>query len=188
MENENDIQEAATDPDFLVNMKLRERYRKNRRDEIRRNQYIKAQERLRKKVFTCDISVFLNIIKINLSIIKVLIFAKILMQVEQEALKAREEKEEREKIKLERKELRKKIRQREEAKKARAAYLLEMSQKADKFYEQKWLLVHFGFVPWKQYLADAKLRMFQAENHCKVIFFLIILNTYMICLQFISFQ
>ena len=60
IENENDTQEAATDPDFLVNMKLRERYRKNRRDEIRRNQYIKAQERLRKKVFTSDISAFLN--------------------------------------------------------------------------------------------------------------------------------
>ena len=104
-------------------------------------------------------------------------FAKILIQVEQEALKAREEKEERERIKQERKELRKKIRQREEAKKARAAYLLEMSQKADKFYEQKWLLVHFGFVPWKQYLADAKLRMVQAENHCKVISFHIKLNT-----------
>ena len=52
MENENGTQEAATDPDFLVNMKLRERYRKNRRDEIRRNQYIKAQERLRNKVCT----------------------------------------------------------------------------------------------------------------------------------------
>merc|ERR1719367_1118095 len=118
-------------------MKLRERYRKNRRDEIRRNQYIKSQERLRKKV-------------------------------EQEALKAREEKEERERIKEERKELRKKIRQREEAKKARATYILEMSQKADKFYEQKWLMAHFGFIPWKKYIADAKLRMFLAENHCKV--------------------
>ena len=53
-----------------------------------------------------------------------------------------------------------------------------MSQKAEKFYEQKWLLVHFGFVPWKQYLAEAKLRMFQAENHCKVICFHIALNTH----------
>ena len=93
------------------------------------------------------------------------------IQVEQEALKAREEKEERERIKEERKELRKKIRQREEAKKARATYILEMSQKADKFYEQKWLMVHFGFIPWKKYIADAKLRMFLAENHCKVKFF-----------------
>ena len=50
--NENDAQEGTTDPDFLVSMKLRERYRKNRRDEIRRNQYIKSQERLRKKVLT----------------------------------------------------------------------------------------------------------------------------------------
>ena len=55
MEKENNAQEEATDPDFLVNMKLRERYRKNRRDEIRRNQYIKAQERLRKKVFTSNV-------------------------------------------------------------------------------------------------------------------------------------
>ena len=47
-----------------------------------------------------------------------------------------------------------------------------MSQKADKFYEQKWLMVHFGFIPWKKYIADAKLRMFLAENHCKVKFFL----------------
>ena len=46
-----------------------------------------------------------------------------------------------------------------------------MSQKADKFYEQKWLMVHFGFIPWKKYIADAKLRMFLAENHCKVKFF-----------------
>ena len=157
-------------------MKLRERYRKNRRDEIRRNQYIKAQERLRKKVFTGDVWGIFKGKKMNLPIMKVLIFGINLIQVEQEALKAREEKEERERIKLERKELRKKIRQREEAKKARAAYLLEMSQKADKFYEQKWLLVHFGFVPWKQYLADAKLRMFQAENHCKVISIHVILN------------
>ena len=112
----------------------------------------------------------------KMNLIKLLIFGINLIQVEQEALKAREEKEERERIKLERKELRKKIRQREEAKKARAAYLLEMSQKADKFYEEKWLLVHFGFVPWKQYLADAKLRMFQAENHCKVIFIHVIFN------------
>ena len=77
MENENDIQEAATDPDFLVNMKLRERYRKNRRDEIRRNQYIKAQERLRKKVFTSNVwGIFQG--KMNLPIMKVLIFGLIL--------------------------------------------------------------------------------------------------------------
>ena len=50
IEIENENQESTTDPEFLVSMKLRERYRKNRRDEIRRNQYIKAQERLRKKV------------------------------------------------------------------------------------------------------------------------------------------
>ena len=41
-------------------MKLRERYRKNRRDEVRRNQYIKAQERLRKKVGAQNISYFSN--------------------------------------------------------------------------------------------------------------------------------
>ena len=49
-DNEKPGEKTSTDPEFLVNMKLRERYRKNRRDEVRRNQYIKAQERLRKKV------------------------------------------------------------------------------------------------------------------------------------------
>ena len=83
-------------------------------------------------------------------------------------MKAREEKEERERLKEERKELRKKIRQREEAKKARAAYLLKMSQKANTFYEGKWLIVHFGWVPWRKYIADVKLKMFIAEKHYQV--------------------
>ena len=91
-----------------------------------------------------------------------------LIKVEEEALKAREEKEEKERIKEERKELRKKIRQREEAKKVRAAYLLEMSQKANKFYEGKWLLVHFGLVPWKKYVADVRLKTFLAEKQYEV--------------------
>ena len=64
--NENDAQEGTTDPDFLVSMKLRERYRKNRRDEIRRNQYIKSQERLRKKVLTNKICFYWFEIAINL--------------------------------------------------------------------------------------------------------------------------
>ena len=54
-------EKTSTDPEFLVNMKLRERYRKNRRDEVRRNQYIKAQERLRKKVRTTKYIIFLKI-------------------------------------------------------------------------------------------------------------------------------
>ena len=79
MEKENDAQKEEADPDFLVNMKLRERYRKNRRDEIRRNQYIKAQERLRNKVFTSDIwGIFKgansSMERMNLQIMKVLIF------------------------------------------------------------------------------------------------------------------
>ena len=49
-ENDSETKKTTPDPEFLVSMKLRERYRKNRRDEVRRNQYIKAQERLRKKV------------------------------------------------------------------------------------------------------------------------------------------
>ena len=102
---------ASPDPDFLINMKLRQRMRQKKRDEVRRNQHIKAQER---------------------------------------------------------KELRKKIRQREEAKKARAAYLLEMSQKATAFYEGKWLLVHFGWAPWRKYLADVRLNNFLAEKHYQV--------------------
>ena len=97
----------------------------------------------------------------------------VLIQVEDEAIKAREEADERDRIKEERKELRKKIRQREDAKKARAAYLLEMSQKANKFYEQKWLLVHFGLSPWKQFVADAKLDMILAEKHYKVTIFIL---------------
>jgi Flp pilus assembly protein TadD len=89
--------------------------------------------------------------------------------VEEEAIKAREEKDERERIKQERKELRKKIRQREEAKKIRAAYLLEMSEKANVFYEQKWLVVHFGWAPWRKYVANARINMFLAYKHCQVI-------------------
>ena len=60
-ENEKPGEKISTDPEFLVNMKLRERYRKNRRDEVRRNQYIKAQERLRKKVGSTKYIIFLKL-------------------------------------------------------------------------------------------------------------------------------
>ena len=89
--------------------------------------------------------------------------------MEEEAQKARAEKEEKERIKEERKELRIKIKKREEAKKARAAYLLEMAQKANEFYEGKWLLSHFGLIPWKKFVTDAKRDEIMAENHCKVL-------------------
>ena len=98
----------------------------------------------------------------------------VLTQAEEEAIKAREEKEERERIKEERKELRKKIREREEARKTRAAYLLEMTEKANEFYENKWLVAHFGLAPWKQYVAYARMNMVLAEKFYQVLILLII--------------
>ena len=73
-DNEKPSEKTSTDPEFLVNMKLRERYRKNRRDEVRRNQYIKAQERLRKKVGSTKYIIFLKLSWFFISLFNIRIY------------------------------------------------------------------------------------------------------------------
>ena len=50
-----------------------------------------------------------------------------------------------------------------------------MTEKANEFYENKWLIAHFGLAPWKQYVAYARMNMVLAEKFHQV---LILLNIY----------
>ena len=52
-----------------------------------------------------------------------------------------------------------------------------MTEKANDFYENKWLVAHFGLAPWKQYVAYARMNMVLAEKFYQV---LILLTIYII--------
>ena len=52
-----------------------------------------------------------------------------------------------------------------------------MTEKANEFYENKWLIAHFGLAPWKQYVAYARMNMVLAEKFHQV---LILLTIYII--------
>ena len=52
-----------------------------------------------------------------------------------------------------------------------------MTEKANEFYENKWLVAHFGLAPWKQYVAYARMNMVLAEKFYQV---LILLTIYII--------
>ena len=144
----------SPDPDFLINIKLRQQERERKREQIRRFHRTKADEKMR-------------------------------LKMEKEANELRAEKEERERqgqslksglqikhfllfsirLKEERKELRKKIRQREKVKKERRDQLLQFGQKAHDFYHNVWLPKHFGFLPWKRLMKDYRLKVCVAELH-----------------------
>ena len=49
-----------------------------------------------------------------------------------------------------------------------------MTEKANEFYENKWLVAHFGLAPWKQYVAYARMNMVLAEKFHQVLILLII--------------
>ena len=51
-----------------------------------------------------------------------------------------------------------------------------MTEKANEFYENKWLVAHFGLAPWKQYVAYARMNMVLAEKFHQVLILLIIYN------------
>ena len=51
-----------------------------------------------------------------------------------------------------------------------------MTEKANEFYENKWLVAHFGLAPWKQYVAYARMNMVLAEKFHQVLILLIIVN------------
>ena len=49
-----------------------------------------------------------------------------------------------------------------------------MTEKANEFYENKWLVAHFGLAPWKQYVAYARMNMVLAEKFHQVLILLTI--------------
>ena len=51
-----------------------------------------------------------------------------------------------------------------------------MTEKANEFYENKWLVAHFGLAPWKQYVAYARMNKVLAEKFHQVHILLIICN------------
>ena len=52
-----------------------------------------------------------------------------------------------------------------------------MTEKANEFYENKWLVAHFGLAPWKQYVAYARMNMVLAEKFHQVLILSIVYDS-----------